>query len=191
MRVFYRFFLISAILFLAQPITLANIYSDWYDSVWAIINEQYLDTTYNNQDWKVWKNKYSDKIKTEGDAVVAINTMLETLGDEYTVFITPSDFENMRQALSGKAEGLGVELVEHNNGLAVHSVMQNSPAEKNGLKPKDIILSVNGTELKDLDADEAANLLIADEGAELTLLIRRKKCEDKIYKIKIEAFIIS
>lgn len=94
----------------------------------------------------------------------------------------------MRQALGGKAEGLGVELVEHNNGLAVHSVMPNSPAEKNGIKPKDIILSVNGTELKNLDAEEAANLLIADEGEELTLLIRRKKCEDKIYKIKIEVF---
>ena len=64
-----------------------------YDMVWKIVNSKFLDQTNNGQDWNKWRHKYDDKIKTPEDAYVAIDTMIASLNDKYTRFVTPKEFE--------------------------------------------------------------------------------------------------
>ena len=47
-----------------------------YDQVWRLINTKFVDQTNNDQDWSKWRHKYDDKIRTNEDAYVAINTMI-------------------------------------------------------------------------------------------------------------------
>ena len=62
----------------------------WYDEVWTIVNNEFYDKTYNGQNWSLWKNRYDNKLKTEADAIIAINTMVRSLDDNYSHFIPPN-----------------------------------------------------------------------------------------------------
>ena len=63
-----------------------------YDNVWRLINSKYVDQTNNEQDWKKWRHKYDNVIKTDEDAYVAIETMVASLNDPYTKFLDPKEF---------------------------------------------------------------------------------------------------
>lgn len=63
-----------------------------YDDVWKLINTRFVDGSKNGQDWNIWRNRYDDVIKTNDDAFVAIETMLASLNDRYTRFLTPDEF---------------------------------------------------------------------------------------------------
>ena len=153
-----RIYFILLTLLFCQQITFANIGLDWYNTVWEIVNNEFFDSTYNNQDWNTWKNKYSDTIKTEEDACMAIDTMLSSLDDKYTMFIPPTFFEEMNTSLAGKSDGIGITLSSHRKGLKIEEIEPNSPAEKTGLKTKDIILAINDIKIKKTNLDEVLEL---------------------------------
>ena len=54
---------------------------DLYDQVWRLVNSKFVDQTNNAQDWQKWRHKYDNKIVTNEDAYVAINTMIASLND--------------------------------------------------------------------------------------------------------------
>ena len=51
-------------------------------SSWRVIEASYIDPTMNHQDWKKWKYRYLNHIKTDEDVVVAVNTMLASLNGD-------------------------------------------------------------------------------------------------------------
>ena len=58
-------------------------------------NEIVIKVTYsslNYKDWKYWKKHYKNKIKTEEDARVAIDTMIASLDDDYSRYLPKKDF---------------------------------------------------------------------------------------------------
>ena len=62
-----------------------------FDKTWKIIKKSYYDTELNEQNWYRWKLHYQGKIKTEEDAYVAINTMLASLNDPYSKFLSKKE----------------------------------------------------------------------------------------------------
>ena len=81
-----------------------------YDQVWKLINTKYVDHTNNQQDWKRWRNKYDNVIKTDEDSYVAIQTMLASLNDPYTKFLDPKEFEEETSSIKGSLKGIGVQI---------------------------------------------------------------------------------
>ena len=73
--------------------------TELYDMVWKIVNSKFIDQTNNGQDWQKWRHKYDDKIKTPEDAYVAIDTMITSLNDRYTRFLTPTEFTEEKMLL--------------------------------------------------------------------------------------------
>ena len=73
---------------------------DLYNKVWELIKKDYVDQTYNNQDWNIWKDRYKGKLKNLDDSHKAIETMLASLGDRYTRFLNKRDFEDEKQAIN-------------------------------------------------------------------------------------------
>ena len=71
----------------------------------------------------------------------AIRGMLETLGDPHTVLLDPSVSERAREQTRQKFQGIGARIEEIDGQIAVNSVFPNSPAEKGGLQPGDIVLT--------------------------------------------------
>ena len=109
-------------------------------------------TEYKNVDfqqfWDVWKilqNDYLDPEKIQTDQMVygAIKGMTASLGDPYTVYLPPSDQKRSQEDLQGSFFGVGIQLGYISNTLAVMAPLKGSPAEKGGVKAKDLILHVD------------------------------------------------
>ncbi len=155
-----------------------------YDQVWKLVNTKYVDNTNNEQDWKRWKNKYDKVIKTDEDAYVAIDTMLTSLNDPYTKFLNPKDFEEETSSIKGSLKGIGIQIGLREGKLIIIAPIEDTPGEKAGLQSEDEILEIDGKSTKGITIDKAADQIRGEEGTYVTLLIKRKNQENKLYKIQ-------
>lgn len=156
---------------------------DLYDQVWRLINIKFVDQTNNSQDWSKWRHKYDDKIMTNEDAYVAINTMVASLNDPYTKFLDPKEFAEETSSIKGSLKGIGIQIAVKDGKLTVIAPLEDTPAEKAGLKADDEILEIDGKSTKGITVDKAADLIRGKEGTSVKLLIKRKDTEPKLYTI--------
>ena len=74
-----------------------------------------------------------------------------------------------------EADMSGLHLLRIPNGIFVHSVDKDSPAEKAGIRANDIILSVSNKDAKKCDMPELRRFLKSGDGQEITMTIKRGK----------------
>ena len=153
---------------------------DLYDTVWKLINNKFVDRTDNGQDWTKWRHKYDDKIKTNEDAYLAIDTMLASLDDPYTRFLDPKDFADETTSIKGSLKGIGTQIAIKDGKLVVIAPIENSPAERAGILADDEILEINGESTKGISIDKAAEKIRGEKGTTVNLLIKRKNVEEPI-----------
>ncbi len=156
---------------------------DLYDQVWRLINMKYVDQTNNAQDWQKWRHKYDKQIVTNEDAYVAINTMIASLNDPYTKFLDPKEFAEETSSIKGSLKGIGIQIAVKDGKLTVIAPIEDTPAEKAGLKADDEILEIDGKSTKGITVDKAADQIRGKEGTQVTLLIKRKDQEPKLYTV--------
>ena len=156
---------------------------DLYDQVWRLINVKFVDQTNNSQDWQKWRHKYDNQIVTNEDAYVAINTMIASLNDPYTKFLDPKEFAEETSSIKGSLKGIGIQIAVKDGKLTVIAPIEDTPAEKAGLKADDEILEIDGKSTKGITVDKAADQIRGKEGTQVTLLIKRKDQEPKLYTV--------
>lgn len=154
-----------------------------YDNVWRLINTKFVDQTNNAQDWNKWRHKYDKQIMTNEDAYVAINTMIASLNDPYTKFLDPEEFAEETNSIKGSLKGIGIQIGVKDGKLMVIAPIEDTPAEKAGLKADDEILEIDGVSTKGITVDKAADKIRGEEGTSVTLLVKRKDMEPKKYTI--------
>lgn len=157
--------------------------SQLYDYVWAMVARQYVDPSNNGQDWIRWKDRYNNKIVTEEDAYVAINTMLSSLNDPYTKYLDRKEFAEESSSIKGSLKGIGIQIGIKDNNLTVIAPIEDTPAEKAGLLAGDIILEIDGKSTKSITVDKAADQIRGQEGTQVKLLIKRENQEPKLYTV--------
>lgn len=153
-----------------------------YDEVWKLVYSKYVDQDNNGQSWTKWRHKYDEKIVTEADAYVAIDTMLASLNDPYTRFLPPQEFEEEGSAISGTLKGIGVQISVKDGKLLVIAPIEDTPAAKAGLLANDHIVEIDGKSTKGMTVKDAADNIRGEEGTYVKLLIKRGDVE-KIYNI--------
>ncbi len=147
-----------------------------YQKVWELIKKDYVDQTFNGQDWNIWKNRYKGKLETLEDAHKAIETMLVSLGDRYTRFLSKKDFDDEKQAINAKLTGIGIQIgLDKSQRLIVIAPIEGTPAAKAGLLPSDEITEINGNSTKGISVEEAATQIKGAIGTQVTLTIHRGK----------------
>jgi carboxyl-terminal processing protease len=117
----------------------------------------------------------------------AIKGMFEAVGDPYTSYLTPDQFQQTLQGISGQFEGIGAEIgTQDAKGttsdcstlgpacrLVVIAPIEGSPAEKAGIKPGDVITTVDGSTLDGLTVDEARDKIRGKKGTAVELTVVR------------------
>lgn len=150
--------------------------------VWRIVNRSYLDGTFNNQNWvdvrqKALKHYFSN----QEAAYTTIQDMLKSLDDPFTRFLEPEKYRSLQVNTSGELTGVGLQIAfnPQTGILEVIAPIENSPAQKAGLKPRDRILKIEGLSTENLSIDEAAARMRGPAGSVVTLLISRAGEQDQ------------
>jgi carboxyl-terminal processing protease len=149
------------------------------------------------QFWEVWKileQNYLDPNKLKKDEMVfgAIKGMTSSLGDPYTIYLPPAEEKRTEEDLQGSFFGVGIQLGYVDNFLAVMSPLKGSPAEKAGIKAKDLILHVKD-DVKKIDKDttgwslnEAVNYIRGDKGSSVTLTLLRRDEKKEPFTVTLQ-----
>lgn len=119
-------------------------------------------------------SKYYTDIDQEAVINGAINGMFEALDDPYTDFLSKEESDNFNSSLSSSFEGIGAEIEARNDYIMVVSPIKNSPAEKAGILPKDMILAVDGESIQGYSASQAVALIRGEKGSTVTLTVQRE-----------------
>ncbi len=151
------------------------------DQVWQIIYRDFLDYSgkYKAEDWiKLRKQILSTKYFDNDEAYIAIKDMLKELDDPYTRFLDPKEFNEMRIDTTGELMGVGIQisLDEVTNQIVVVSPIEGTPAFLAGIKPKDIIVSIDSNPIEGMSIDSTVKLIRGKKGTKVDLgIIRDKK----------------
>lgn len=104
----------------------------------------------------------------------AINGMLDSLGDEgHTRFLTPEERKQNRQGLSGTYVGVGIQIETKNDEVVVSSPIEGSPAEESGIETGDVVVAVDGEDVRGQDLGKVAEKVRGPEGTNVELTVLR------------------
>lgn len=183
LSIFLMMFALFAITNISNP-ALAVTPQGLYDRAWRLINAKYVDDTQNQQNWERWRHKYDDVIVDEQDAYVAISTMVDSLGDVYTKFLTPKEYKEESESIQGSLKGIGVQIGVREGKLLIIAPLEDTPGERAGLKSEDEILEIDGKSTKGITVEAAAEAIRGPEGTNVKLLVKRKGEVAKLYTIE-------
>ena len=100
--------------------------------------------------------------------------LVDAAGDPYTEYFNPADAKDFNNQLSGSITGIGAELgTDAANDIVIVSPLSGYPAEKAGLKPKDIIAAVDSQTTQNMSVDAVVRKIRGKEGTKVTLTVVR------------------
>ncbi len=129
---------------------------------WNYVNDQYVD------------QPVDQTIMMRG----AISGMLESLGDPHTSYMDPEMFRQQNTPLQGEYEGIGAWVDVTGEYIIIISPMPNSPAEKQGLKPDDQVIAVDGEDMTGIEGNLVLRRILGEAGTDVTLTIFRSSTNE-------------
>jgi carboxyl-terminal processing protease len=109
----------------------------------------------------------------------AIPGMLRVL-DPHSNFFDPRAFASLREDQRGRYYGVGMTIVPRDNLTYVLAPMQGAPAFRAGIRPGDVIVTVDGHPTDGLSSSEVADLLKGPKGTTVHITMRRVGYEDPL-----------
>ncbi len=129
------------------------------------------------QAYELISEEYIEQTDDEKLVSGAIQGMLATLEDPYSVYMDKQTALEFNQSLDSEFEGIGTEIGVEESKVIIISPYKNSPAEKAGLKAKDEIIAVDGVEVDGLNVQEVSVLIRGEKGTKVKLKIARPGVE--------------
>ena len=134
------------------------------------------------------EEEYVDEVEQADVIDSAINGVLQSL-DPYSAYMSPELFDNMKTDTKGEFGGLGIEIGMESGVVKVISPIDNTPADKAGIKAGDYIVRINEVQVQGKSLMEAVKLMRGPVGSSIKLTIRRKNIK-KVLEFKIKREII-
>ena len=113
----------------------------------------------------------------------AIRGVLDTLDDQNTGFLTPTEATRFLESIEGSFEGIGalVEWAEDEGAIRIVEPFEDQPAWNAGIRRGDLIIAINGQDVADLsNLTEAINRIKGPKGTEVHLTVRRDGLDDPL-----------
>lgn len=124
--------------------------------------------------WNSIHDHYVDRasIKPVPLTYGAISGMVDALGDtDHSVFLSPEMIKEEKDFTTGKYEGIGAEVKMKEGHVVIVTPLDNSPAQKAGLEPGQIILAVNSRDIMGLNLFQVVKRILGPAGTQVTLRI--------------------
>ena len=136
----------------------------------------------------ILENVLLDKVETVDEATTAfLDSYLHVMGDKYAYYYDPSAYAEYEEDIQGEYAGIGVQVtLNEDKYIDVLTVFRDSPADKVGILPGDVLISVNGEDIATIGYYDAidkvrggigtsVNLTVSRDGEMLTFDVVREK----------------
>lgn len=133
---------------------------------------KFIDTYYaivDNYYGEFDKNNLIDK---------AIDGMISSVGDSFTVYIDTDDSQSFSETINGLYEGIGCSVITYSDGsIVIVDVFENSPSDKAGIKSGDMVIKVDGNSLDGKNSTYLSNYVKNCKNDKVILTIVRNNSE--------------
>ncbi|WP_429313314.1 S41 family peptidase [Paenibacillus mucilaginosus] len=131
------------------------------------------------------ENKFLTEVDREKIVNGAINGMLATLDDPFTVYMDQKEAQQFDENISSSFQGIGAEVTSEDGRIMIVAPIKGSPAEKAGLHANDVILSVNGESLEGQTLNQAIMKIRGPKGTQAKIEIARPGSPEPIQIIVV------
>jgi carboxyl-terminal processing protease len=123
--------------------------------------------------WKLLKEDHVDRERLDPEAMSegAIRGMLLALEDPYASFLSRQQFELESQDFKGYFEGIGAQVAMDEGRLTIIAPLPNTPAERAGIRPGDVILEIDGNSTDGITLLEAVTKIRGEKDTTVVLLV--------------------
>jgi carboxyl-terminal processing protease len=135
------------------------------------------------------KDNYYEKIDNPKMVEGAIKGMVSALDDPYTVFMNKKEFDELKTSTQGSFTGVGIYIGDKDGKIVVVAPIEDSPAEKAGIKSGDIITKVNGQEVSAKESDKAVSMMKGKAGTKVKITIYREGVGEKDIEVTREKIV--
>ncbi len=173
---------------LLLPIQKANAFPNYNEEQklllqsWRLVNQSYLDDTFNDQNWWFVRQELLNKsLSNREETYTAIEEMLALLDDPFTRLLKPDQYQSLQINTSGELSGVGLQInINPETGfLEVVAPLSGSPAEAAGIQAHDRIIAIDGEDTSSLTLEEAANRMRGVRGTNVSLTINPSKDQEE------------
>jgi len=134
-------------------------YTRLFQHVFVTLQQNYVD---------------EDKVTTKKLMYGAIKGMLEATEDPFTFMLDEKLTDSFTKEMAGKFGGLGISISKSSDGrILIVAPIEDTPAEKLGILPGDIISEIEGETTKGITTDEAVNKMRGKAGTKINITIVR------------------
>ena len=119
------------------------------------------------------KQKYVEPVTDQALIEAAVNGMLSSL-DPHSTYLNAENFKDIQVDTRGEFGGLGIEVTQENGFVRVISPIFDTPAERAGIKPGDVITHLDGEAIQGLSLTEAVEKMRGPVDTDITLTIVRQ-----------------
>ncbi len=111
----------------------------------------------------------------------AFNGVFDQL-DQYSTYFSPENYKRYNESAGGTFGGIGITVTkdEEFDYIKIISPIEDTPGDRAGLKPNDLIIAVNGNSLKGTSLEDAVNMMRGKAGSRIRLTIQRQGLSDEI-----------
>ncbi|AWB46197.1 peptidase S41 [Paenibacillus sp. CAA11] len=120
------------------------------------------------------KQNYYQDVDTDKLVDGAIQGMMNALNDPFSSYMGKQTAKQFTEQIQGSFTGIGAEVSMENGNVVVVSPIKGSPAEKAGIRAKDILLSVNGQSFEGLTLNEAVAKIRGPKGTVAKVKVKRE-----------------
>ncbi len=127
-----------------------------------------------DQAWNVIFQNYvePDIINSDNMTHSAIRGMIAALDDPYSAFLDPEMYQLFESDLEGTFQGIGAQVnINKNNQPEIVAPLENSPAQKAGIKTGDVILAIDGKSTRGMSLTEVVLSIRGPAGTTVKLTI--------------------
>jgi carboxyl-terminal processing protease len=130
--------------------------ADVVKEAWDIITREYVEPS---------------KLDSANMTKAAIEGIIETLDDPYTIYLTPEEYRQSESSISGEFEGIGAIVSVQDQNLVIVAPIPDAPAEKAGIRAGDIVQAINGEPAAGMSLEVAVSKIRGPSGTVVRLLI--------------------
>ena len=132
-----------------------------------------LDTSGTQEIYQMLRQSFDGQLDTGKLQDGMKRGLVSASGDPYTEYMSVDEAKTFNEQLSGSFEGIGAELSKEGSSIVIVSPIAGFPAEKAGLRPKDIVVEANGQSLHNVGVNEAVNKIRGPKGSVVKLKVIR------------------